>query len=161
MCLHLSCRYIRTQGARVIKCESKCNRFYVRSVETEKKSSRIVLASIISFVVSWCPYCMISIASTIQGDTVISPEISFIPAVIAKSSAVYFPLIYYRMSSGFRASLYRLINVNVRGRCKRRASTESSVVDFTATTLMNNPRVASRLSKIHTRTSSTFDVIQV
>ena len=63
----------------------------------------------IAFVISWSPYCVVSVGSTIRGVSLLSPDISLIPEVMAKASVVSNPIIYCGLKASFRATFYRLV----------------------------------------------------
>lgn len=62
----------------------------------------------VGFTGCWSPYGMVSLWSVLQESSSISPEVSLLPCMFAKSSTVYNPLIYYIFSHNFKAEVRQL-----------------------------------------------------
>lgn len=62
----------------------------------------------VGFIGCWSPYGMVSLWSILQENNTISPEVSLLPCMFAKSSTVYNPLIYYIFSHNFKAEVKQL-----------------------------------------------------
>ena len=65
-------------------------------------------------MLSWAPYCFVSLVSIVSGKPVIENWEAEIPELFAKASVVYNPIIYAIMNRSFRASLHRILR---RRRC--------------------------------------------
>lgn len=66
-----------------------------------------VLVSV-GFVGCWTPYGLVSLWSIFNDSSKISPEVSLLPCMFAKSSTVYNPLIYYFFSQSFKREVKQL-----------------------------------------------------
>ena len=77
--------------------------------KSEIKLVRMIAMSIAAFVLSWSPYCFVSLVATIRGSTVLSPGEAEVPDLLAKASVVYNPIVYTVMNDKFRDSLKRVI----------------------------------------------------
>lgn len=75
----------------------------------QRRIGKVITAAILAFVISWSPYCIVSLISNFKGSHVISPEVSLVPELMAKASVIYNPLVYCSVNSSFRATLIRLI----------------------------------------------------
>lgn len=69
---------------------------------------QIAVLITVGFIGCWSPYGMVSLWSILQENSTISPEVSLLPCMFAKSSTVYNPLIYYIFSHNFKAELKQL-----------------------------------------------------
>ena len=65
--------------------------------------------AIAAFVLSWSPYCFVSIIATIRGTNTLTPGEAEIPDLLAKASVIYNPIVYTAMNDKFRASLPHVI----------------------------------------------------
>lgn len=73
------------------------------------KLVRMIAMAIAAFVLSWSPYCFVSIIATIRGTNTLTPGEAEIPDLLAKASVIYNPIVYTAMNDKFRASLPRVI----------------------------------------------------
>ena len=73
------------------------------------KLVRMIAMSIAAFVLSWSPYCFVSIIATIRGTNVLTPGEAEVPELLAKASVIYNPIVYIAMNDRFRATLLRII----------------------------------------------------
>ncbi|KAJ7389273.1 hypothetical protein OS493_032430 [Desmophyllum pertusum] len=76
------------------------------------KAVMMVLVGIISFVLSWTPYCVCAMISVFGGSEMFDREKSFIPGIFAKASTVYNPLICMLVSKRFRTVALALFHLN-------------------------------------------------
>ena len=74
-----------------------------------KKLNQMITAVILAFVLSWSPYCFLSLISNFTGRHVTTPEFSLVPQLMAKMSVVYNPLIVTYFNRSFRTTLLRLM----------------------------------------------------
>ncbi|KAL8587399.1 hypothetical protein ACOMHN_062132 [Nucella lapillus] len=59
-----------------------------------------------AFLVSWTPYAVVSLAQTFSGRAVVDPVTETFPALIAKMSAIWDPLIYIATNLKFRQAFF-------------------------------------------------------
>lgn len=78
-----------------------------------KKLVRMTVIAIVAFMLSWAPYCLVSIVAVFKGSYVFTSGESEIPELMAKASVIYNPIVYIITNSSFRASLCKVIS------CKR------------------------------------------
>ena len=64
----------------------------LRAREKARKVVVIIWIGVAIFMVSWMPYCVCAMMALFGGSKTFNPEISFIPGVVAKASAVFNPL---------------------------------------------------------------------
>ena len=69
----------------------------------------MIAMAIAAFVLSWSPYCFVSIIATIRGTNTLTPGEAEVPDLLAKASVIYNPIVYTAMNDRFRASLLRMI----------------------------------------------------
>ncbi|KAJ3583057.1 hypothetical protein NHX12_034502 [Muraenolepis orangiensis] len=83
-----------------------------RIPKTVKMHQRLlVIAVLISagFIVSWSPYGMVSLWYVLRDGTSLPPEVTMLPCMLAKTSTMYNPLIYYAFNRSFRREVRRLL----------------------------------------------------
>lgn len=76
------------------------------------KLIRMTCVTIAAFLMSWSPYCFVSIAALVNGRHVFSSGEAEIPELLAKASVIYNPIVYAVMSGAYRASLWKMITGN-------------------------------------------------
>lgn len=77
------------------------------------KVVRMTVTAIIVFMLSWSPYCFVSIAAVFKGSHVFNSGEAEIPELMAKASVIYNPIVYVAMNDRFRGSLARLISCKI------------------------------------------------
>ena len=75
----------------------------VKILRYEKKVAAMFLLMIVSFLVCWTPYAVVSMMEAFSRQSVISPVMAIVPSFLAKSSTAYNPLIYVLMSKKVRS----------------------------------------------------------
>ncbi|XP_047508095.1 parapinopsin-like [Pieris napi] len=84
----------------------------VRVSRAESRATAMVFIMIISFTVAWTPYSLFALMEQFASEGIISPGAGVIPALVAKSSICYDPLIYVGMNTQFRQSIKRIFGVH-------------------------------------------------
>lgn len=77
------------------------------------KVVRMTVTAIIVFMLSWSPYCFVSIAAMFKGSHVLTSGEAEIPELLAKASVIYNPIVYVAMNDNFRASLVRMMSCKI------------------------------------------------
>ncbi|XP_042712341.2 melanopsin-like isoform X3 [Chrysemys picta bellii] len=97
---------IRSTGRDVQKLGSYGRKSYLsHSMKNEWKLAKIAFVVIVVFVLSWSPYaCVTMIAWAGHGNT-LTPYSKSVPAVIAKASAIYNPIIYAIIHPRYRKTI--------------------------------------------------------
>ncbi|XP_074003936.1 melanopsin-like [Numenius arquata] len=101
---------IRRTGRDVQKLGSCSRKSYLsQSMKNEWKLAKIAFVVIIVFVLSWSPYaCVTLIAWAGRGNT-LTPYAKSVPAVIAKASAIYNPIIYAIIHPRYRKTIHNAV----------------------------------------------------
>ena len=73
------------------------------------KLVRMIAMAVAAFVLSWAPYCFVSVIATIRGNTVLSPGEAEVPDLLAKASVIYNPIVYTIMNDRFRVTLWNIV----------------------------------------------------
>ncbi|XP_061827132.1 parapinopsin a [Nerophis lumbriciformis] len=68
----------------------------------EVQVTRMVVAMVLAFLVTWLPYASMALAVIIDSQLQIDPLTATIPVYLAKSSTIYNPIIYVFMNRQFR-----------------------------------------------------------
>lgn len=74
-----------------------------------------------TFMLSWAPYCFVSVAAVFTKNFVLADWEAEIPELLAKASVIYNPVIYTIMNGRFRETLFRIL------RLRRRTTTPEVV----------------------------------
>ncbi|XP_077300333.1 vertebrate ancient opsin-like [Arctopsyche grandis] len=74
----------------------------------ESRVTMMVLLMIVMFMVAWTPYSVFALMEQFAPIGLITPAMGVIPALVAKSSICYDPVIYVGMNSQFMASVNRI-----------------------------------------------------
>uniref|UniRef100_A0A8D0C2B6 G-protein coupled receptors family 1 profile domain-containing protein n=1 Tax=Salvator merianae TaxID=96440 RepID=A0A8D0C2B6_SALMN len=87
---------IRSTGRNVQKLGSTYNRksSVSPSIKSEWKLAKIAFVSIVVFVLSWSPYACVTLIAWAGYARTLTPYSKSVPAIIAKASAIYNPIIY-------------------------------------------------------------------
>ncbi|XP_023954186.2 parapinopsin-like [Bicyclus anynana] len=85
-----------------------------RVSRAEARATTMVFIMIISFTVAWTPYSLFALMEQFATEGIVSPGAGVIPALVAKSSICYDPLIYVGMNTQFRQSIKRIFGIHSR-----------------------------------------------
>lgn len=77
---------------------------------------RLTTVAIAAFTLSWSPYCLVSLISAFRGNNVLSAGEAEVPALMAKASVIYNPIVYTVMNRRFRMTLWRYVSYS---NCKK------------------------------------------
>ncbi|XP_053556147.1 melanopsin-B-like [Bombina bombina] len=101
---------IRSTGRNVEKLGS-CGRhsFLPPSIKNEWKMAKIAFVIIIVFVLSWSPYACVTLIAWAGHGKTLTPYSKTVPAVIAKASAIYNPIIYGIIHPKYRETIHRTV----------------------------------------------------
>lgn len=70
----------------------------------------MVFVMVLAFMIAWTPYAVFALIEQFGPTDIISPALGVLPALIAKSSICYNPIIYVGMNTQFRAAFNRVRN---------------------------------------------------
>ena len=73
------------------------------------KLARLTAVAVAAFMLSWSPYCLVSLISIFKGDHLLSPGEAEVPELMAKASVIYNPFVYSIMNRRFRRTLSAMI----------------------------------------------------
>ena len=79
--------------------------------QAEKKVTMMVGLMIFAFLLAWTPYSVFALVEQFGDPDIISPALAILPALIAKTSICYNPVIYVGMNS--QVSFYRFIEKSI------------------------------------------------
>ncbi|XP_066488250.1 melanopsin-like [Tiliqua scincoides] len=98
---------IRSTGRNVQKLGSTYGRksSVSQSIKSEWKLAKIAFVAIVVFVVSWSPYACVTLIAWAGHSSVLNPYSKSVPAVIAKASAIYNPIIYAIIHPRYRRTI--------------------------------------------------------
>ena len=86
----------------------------MRQRYSKLKIVRMTALSVIAFVLSWSPYCFVSLAAVFSRKLMITSGEAEVPELLAKASVIYNPIVYTIKNSRFRATLFRILHVRRR-----------------------------------------------
>lgn len=119
----------------------------------EKRVTWMIAVMIISFHVAWTPYAIFALVEQFGPSDSISPGMAIIPALIAKSSICYNPLIYVGMNTQYRAALKRMRGIDLANVDNSEASEKITVECTTFINLKKNSKSISKKVGISNKTS--------
>ncbi|XP_034727015.1 opsin 4xb [Etheostoma cragini] len=76
-----------------------------KSMKSEWKMAKISFVVIVVYVLSWSPYACVAMISWAGHANILSPYSKAVPAIIAKASAIYNPIIYAIIHNKYRTTL--------------------------------------------------------
>ncbi|XP_008416722.1 melanopsin-A-like [Poecilia reticulata] len=76
-----------------------------KSIRSEWKLAKIAFVVIVVYVLSWSPYACVTLISWAGYAKILSPYSKAVPAVIAKASTIYNPIIYAIIHNKYRMTL--------------------------------------------------------
>jgi len=77
--------------------------------QIQLRITRVIIIQVVAFLISWSPYCAVSLAAMFKHSYVLKDGEAEIPALLAKSSVIYNPIIYTIFSKYFRGHLQTLL----------------------------------------------------
>ncbi|XP_054263968.1 pinopsin-like [Macrosteles quadrilineatus] len=80
--------------------------------KAESRVAVMVAVMIIAFFIAWTPYAVLALIIQF-GDTQVHPGIAVVPALVAKSSICYNPIIYVGLNTQFRSAWQKLLGVHL------------------------------------------------
>ena len=83
------------------------------SAKQARKIAMVVLATVVSFFLSWSPYAIVSLGSTLTGAPLTSVSVALVPDLMAKASVVYNPILYVLINGSFRRTLVGILRGSV------------------------------------------------
>ncbi|GLV35289.1 Rhodopsin 7 [Carabus blaptoides fortunei] len=91
----------------------KQNTFRIGRVnKLEGRVTYMVALMIIAFLVAWTPYAVLALLVQFGDPGSVSPAMAVVPALVAKSSICYNPLIYVGLNTQFRSSWKHLFGIS-------------------------------------------------
>ncbi|XP_067671718.1 parapinopsin-like [Haliotis asinina] len=102
--VYLTIRHIRKNSTL-----DSCNRVKMRNFQLEQKMLKTCIIMVSVFLLSWLPYSVTSLTSASGFPHLISPLMGTIPAMIAKMSGLWNPIIYIATNKQFRSAFYKLL----------------------------------------------------
>ncbi|XP_032228336.2 visual pigment-like receptor peropsin [Nematostella vectensis] len=75
-----------------------------KSIKSESKAAEIALVMVLSFLIAWTPYAVVSFYYSLRGPTGVPLMAAMLPSLFAKASSLFNPIIYFAMSREFRNS---------------------------------------------------------
>lgn len=82
----------------------------LRRRQSELKVAKVTAMNVIAFLLSWAPYCCVSLTAVFTKQFVLVDWEAEIPELLAKASVIYGPIIYSTMHSRFQATLFRILH---------------------------------------------------
>ena len=82
----------------------------LEAVRAESKTARMAFIMSFFFLFAWTPYAVVSLYAVIKvSEPIISPLVTTLPALFAKTATCYNPVNYFLMNEKFRLSLCRTL----------------------------------------------------
>ncbi|XP_048365994.1 melanopsin-like isoform X2 [Sphaerodactylus townsendi] len=102
---------IRNTGRNVQKIGSSSGRKLnvSQSIKSEWKLAKIAFVAIVVYVLSWSPYACVTLIAWAGRSSFLTPYSKSVPAVIAKASAIYNPIIYAIIHPRYRRTIHHAV----------------------------------------------------
>ncbi|XP_030594004.1 opsin 4xb isoform X2 [Archocentrus centrarchus] len=106
-----------------------------KSIRSEWKLAKIAFVVIVVYVLSWSPYACVTLISWSGHANILSPYSKTVPAIIAKASTIYNPIIYAIIHNKYRMALVEkfpclwFLSPTPRKECNSSSISESSFRD--------------------------------
>ncbi|XP_069094190.1 melanopsin-like [Pleurodeles waltl] len=98
---------IRSTGRNVQKMGGYGRKSFISStLKSEWKLAKIAFVVIVVYVLSWSPYACVTLIAWAGHASVLTPYSKSVPAVIAKASAIYNPIIYGIIHPKYRKTIH-------------------------------------------------------
>ncbi|XP_020907384.1 melanopsin-A [Exaiptasia diaphana] len=111
----MSMRYLYKISQSLAQHKNVCEKNLRARVIIEYGSiSRMIGAAIFLYIIAWTPYCFGVLISLFGGRNLLDGELSLLPTIIAKSSAVYIPIVYVTFNGRFRKIVVKVIRNKLR-----------------------------------------------
>ncbi|XP_066145759.1 pineal opsin-like [Euwallacea fornicatus] len=78
----------------------------------ESRTTYMILVMILAFLIAWTPYAVFALLAQFADPALITPATAVLPALIAKSSICYNPVIYIVLNNQFRQSFKQMFSKN-------------------------------------------------
>ncbi|XP_015229746.1 PREDICTED: melanopsin-A-like [Cyprinodon variegatus] len=117
-----------------------------KSIRSEWKLAKIAFVVIVVYVLSWSPYACVTLISWAGYANILSPYSKAVPAIIAKASTIYNPIIYaiihnkYRMTLAEKVPCLWFLSPAPRKECLSYSISESSLRDSIISRQSNTSR---------------------
>ncbi|XP_041032039.1 melanopsin-A [Carcharodon carcharias] len=88
---------------------NKESRRRFQRISNEWKMAKIALIVILLYIISWSPYSTVALTAFAGYANILTPYMNSVPAVIAKASAIYNPIVYAITHPKYRAAIGKYI----------------------------------------------------
>ncbi|XP_078386742.1 melanopsin-A isoform X2 [Cetorhinus maximus] len=88
---------------------NKESRRRFQRMSNEWKMAKIALIVILLYIISWSPYSTVALTAFAGYASILTPYMNSVPAVIAKASAIYNPIVYAITHPKYRAAIGKYI----------------------------------------------------
>ncbi|KAK0140648.1 Melanopsin-B [Merluccius polli] len=105
LCMFLAIRRTSRDVERLGTQVRKSTLMQQQSIKTEWKLAKIAFVVIVVYVLSWSPYACVTLIAWAGYSSILTPYSKAVPAIIAKASTIYNPLIYAIIHTKYRNTL--------------------------------------------------------
>ncbi|XP_067011411.2 pinopsin [Anabrus simplex] len=99
-----------------------------RVMRAESRVTFMIGVMIVAFLVAWTPYSVLALLIAFGDADQVSPGLAVVPALVAKSSICYNPLIYVGLNTQFRSAWRRLLGVKLSAESSQDMGAENTFV---------------------------------
>ncbi|XP_042579105.1 melanopsin-A-like [Cyprinus carpio] len=126
-----------------------------QSMRSEWKLAKIAAVVIVVYVLSWAPYACVTLIAWAGHANILTPYSKTLPAVIAKSSAIYNPFIYAIVHTKYRATLAEKVpGLSCLSRVQKDCLTSSTNSDASVQDTSVSRQSSVSKNKLHTTTAN-------
>ncbi|KAI8521517.1 Melanopsin [Branchiostoma belcheri] len=128
-----------------------------RQRKNEIKTAKIAFIVITLFMSAWTPYAVVSALGTLGYQDLVTPYLQSIPAMFAKSSAVYNPIVYAITHPKFRAAVKKHIPCLSGCLPADEEETKTKTRGTSATASMSMTQTTAPTASVHSASSVSVD----
>ncbi|XP_051518168.1 melanopsin-A-like isoform X2 [Myxocyprinus asiaticus] len=135
----------------------RLNSMKQQSMRSEWRLAKIAAVIIVVYVLSWAPYACVTLIAWAGHANILNPYSKTLPAVIAKTSAIYNPFIYAIVHTKYRATLAEKIpGLSCLSRSQKDCLSSSTNSDMSVQDTSISRQSSVSKNKLHTTTGNSY-----
>ncbi|XP_056600832.1 opsin 4xb [Triplophysa dalaica] len=151
---------VRQAGRDLKRLSQKSGYVKQQSMKSEWRLAKIAALVIVVYVLSWAPYACVTLVAWAGYANILTPYSKTLPAILAKSSAIYNPFIYAIVHSKYRATLAEKVpGLSCLSRVQKDCLTSSTNSDTSFHESHFSRQASVYANKLHTTTHNSCTMV--